>query len=585
MRRAPWIALVIVLVLAVNACGGSAATVTTTLTPDATSVPVASAGVASTAGAQPSVGGATAASAAPGTNTLPPSTGAAVLFHLQLASDISVDGTPIGESTAFPSGTSLIFGLLGWHYVPQDTELRLRLFQGDRLVTEASHTVLDSGASLDTNVGFVFPFKSSTPFDDGAYTMAVDYNGVEDEIVPFTIGDSPASDPVIGSGSQSGPIPYANPADVLVVTRESVLRAKLGSAAERVFAAASAVGDLHDLEADGVTRSTPAATIAEVHRLLGLRTYRYLLILGNDDAVPFYHFPNPEAKGDAPDLEGSGLPVDWVASDNEYADLDGDQYGVPDLAIARIPSSDDADLLLRQLGENVPPDGGGYVLINQERRSHSGLVLSTMADVVKTRVTYAPPTTPQSFAASIDAAGARYLYVLLHGIGVNTGAWWTNAESWTPDSEGKPLDNEWTLYEADQTEAVDVKDNPTSTGVVQVGACYGAWTIDTVKVPQHKTADNNLALHYLKGGARAFIADTHISYSYAMSPGDTPAGRTGFEYLYWDGIRSGLTPVDAFQQAKVRIADAIDASRNAGEIDTASATFKTLHYMVYLGRL
>ena len=57
--------------------------------------------------------------------------------------------------------------------------------------------------------------------------------------------------------------------------------------------------------------------------------------------------------------------------------------------------------------------------------------------------------------------------------------------------------------------------NPTSRGVVQIGACYGAWTLDTIQEPVHKTADNNLALHYLKGGSRAYIADTHLSYSTA----------------------------------------------------------------------
>jgi hypothetical protein len=580
-RRKIWPALLLVLSLAASACGGTSAAPTKAPDPaDPSTAPIPSNGDPASAGA--STG--TTAAASPVTKALPPSIGNAKLFHLQLATDIDDQGNPIGQSTAFPTGTKLIFGLLAWHYVPLGTELRLRLFQGDRLITEAAHQVVDAGASLDNNVGFVYPFSSDTPFPDGGYTMAVDYNGVQDEIVPFTVGDGPLADPVLGSGSQTGGIPYANPADVLVVTRMSVLRANLGADADRVFAAASLDGDLHDLEADGVTRSTPDAAVAEVHRLLKARTYRYLLILGNDDAVPYFHFPNPEAAGDAPDLEGSELPVDWVASDDEYTDLDGDQYGIPDIAVARIPSSDDTTLLLKQLGENIPPDGSAYVLLNQERRSQAGLLLSTMADIVKVRITYAPPADPESFAGSGDAAQARYLYVLLHGIGTKTDTWWTNTGAWAANDQQNPLDHEWTVYEADQVKAVTVQSNPTSTGVVQVGACYGAWTLDTIKAPTHKTADNNLALHYLKGGARAFIADTHISYSYAMSPGDTPLGRTGFEYLYWDGLRSGLSPIDAFQQAEVRLGPAIDALRNVGEIDAAAATWKTLHYMVYLGR-
>ena len=49
---------------------------------------------------------------------LPPSVGNAVLFHLQLATDIAADGSPIGQGTVFPEGTEVIFGLLGWSYVP-----------------------------------------------------------------------------------------------------------------------------------------------------------------------------------------------------------------------------------------------------------------------------------------------------------------------------------------------------------------------------------------------------------------------------------------------------------------------------------
>jgi hypothetical protein len=120
--------------------------------------------------------------------------------------------------------------------------------------------------------------------------------------------------------------------------------------------------------------------------------------------------------------------------------------------------------------------------------------------------------------------------------------------------------------------------------VVQVGACYGAWTLDTVQEPVHKTAANNLALHYLKGGTRAYIADTHLSYSTVMGPGDTPRGRTGFEFLFWQGIGKGMAPIDAFQAAKVGIAKAIDTLVAAGEIDAAKTNLKTLHYMVYLGR-
>ena len=108
--------------------------------------------------------------------------------------------------------------------------------------------------------------------------------------------------------------------------------------------------------------------------------------------------------------------------------------------------------------------------------------------------------------------------------------------------------------------------------------------MDTKQEPVHKTADNNLALHYLKGGSRAYIADTHLSYSTVMGPNDAPHGRTGFELLFWRGIGQGQAPIDAFQAAKVGIAQAIDVLVQQGDIDAAKVNLKTLNYMVYLGR-
>ncbi len=516
--------------------------------------------------------------------TLPPSVGTSILYHLQLATDIDNAGNPLGQGSAFESGTKTIYGLLGWQYVPAGTELKLRLFQGDRFVYETAHTVVNSSGAHDAGAGFVYPFHAGDGFPDGAYTVEVDYNGVPDEVVPFTVGGGDQFDAVVGSGVQSGPIPYASPSDVLVVTRASVLRQKLGQRADEVLAAAGRVGDLHDLEADGVTRETPDAALAEVHRLLRARTYKYLLIIGNDDAVPYIHVANPLADSEAEALKDWELPADWVPSDNLYTDLDGDRYGTPDLAVARIPSSDDAGLLLTQLSDIVPPDGSGFALINQERRSQAGIVVNAIGSMAQVRLSYSPPTEGDSFGQNLAASNSRYLYVLLHGIGVATDSWAANTVTWLPLDARHPLDAEWSVADASQVDGVTIASNPTSHGVVQIGACYGAWTLDTAEAPRHKTADNDLALHYLRSGTRAYIADTHLSYSVPLGPSDTPSGRTGFELLFWKAVASGMTPIDAFQAAKVGTAKAIDDLVAAGDVDAAEITLKTLHYMVYLGR-
>jgi hypothetical protein len=516
---------------------------------------------------------------------VPPSVGNAVLFHLQLASDIAADGSPIGQGTVFPEGTTAIFGLLGWTYVEAGTELKLRLFQGDRFVYEAGHVVVnESGPRSGQGSGFIFPFVAESGFPAGSYAIEVDYNGVPDEIVPFTVGSGAQYDPVLGSGTASGPIPYKSPAEVLVVTRAAVLRQELGADADAVLASAALVGDLHDLDAGGVVRDTPDAAGEEVQRLLRSGAYRYLLILGNDDAVPYFRVANPMAASEQSALSEWELPADWLPSDDYYTDLDADELGVPDLPVARIPSSDDAELLLTQLGELVPPDGSAFALVNQERKSQAGVVLGAVSPTVQVRLQYSPPVAAADFGLNGDAESARYLYILLHGIGVLTNAWSANTVAWEPTDTANPLEAEWIVNESVQLDAVTVETDPGSRGVVQVGACYGAWTLDTIQAPVHKTAENNLALHYLKSGARAFVADTHLSYSTLIGPNDTPRGRTGFELLFWRGINQGLAPIDAFHAAKVDIARAIDTLVQAGDIDSARINLKTLHYMVYLGR-
>lgn len=570
-------AAALALALALAGCGGADASPSAAATPAAATPAAAASGAAgSGTGVRPSVGVDSPA--------LPPSLGQSVLFHLQLATDIDAAGNPVGQATQFASGTQAIFGLLGWQYVPAGTELRLRLFRDDRLVSEQAHSVVNESGRGDDGAGFVYAFRPEGGFADGDYTVEVGYNGLPDEIVPFSVGGSAGHDVLIGSGTRTGPIPYPRPADVLVVTRASALRRTLGRRADEVLAAAARVGDLHDLEADGTRRTTASQTVAETQRLLRARPYRYLLILGNDDAVPYTRLKNPLADSEASALSDWDLPADWIPTDNFYTDLDGDDYGTPDLPVARIPSSDDADLLLTQLSDILPPDGSGFALVNQERKSQAGIVLNAISSLAQVQLEYSPPTEGEDFGRNATASGARYLYVLLHGIGVATDSWAANTVSWTPGSARDPLAGEWSVADSSQVDSVTVASDPTSRGVVQVGACYGAWTLDTVQAPRHKTADNNLALHYLRSGTRAYIADTHLSYSVPMGPADTPSGRTGFEVLFWRAVAGGMTPIDAFQAAKAGTARAIDELVAAGDIDAAKITLKTLHYMVYLGR-
>ncbi len=505
----------------------------------------------------------------------------ALLYHLDFATD--VDGTPIDEGDTFQAGIPRVLTLLGWDHVPSGTSLRLRIYADSRLVYDDTRPV-----TREDDGGFVFDLEPSGGVPAGAYVAQLDYNGVPDEIATFAVipagaapGPGTTTPTPAGRSSLTGPVPYANPADVLVVTRASVLRRTLGARADAVLAAAAKVGTLRDLEADGVKRATPDAAIEEVHRLLRAGRYRYLLILGNDDAVPYAHMANPVAADERDVLDSWDLPADWVPSDDPYTDLDGDQWTIPDIAIARIPSSDDADLLLTQLGVNIPTDNGGFALINQKRRGVAEPVLETMAGAMDLDRHYTPPTTPASIPATSRAA--RYTYILLHGIGVTTDSWVSDLVAWSPE-DIKNLDGSWIVKAGGQVDAIGVAQAGVAGGIVDVGACYGGWTLDTIQAPTHKTAANDLALDYLRSGTRAYVADTHISYSAPIGLDGVPVARTGFELLFWRAVVAGASPIDAFQAAKVGLGRALDAAVAAGDSDAAALDYKTIEIMGYLGR-
>ena len=225
----------------------------------------------------------------------PPSEGKAIIYHLQFATGIEAErGLLIGLGDAFPVGTTVIMAMLGWQRVQPGTELGIKLYLEDRFMGKSSRTVQNP-----TNAGFVVPFSAEQGFPAGNYKAEVTYNGLPDEIATFTVTDAGTTPPPSATpgGPDLGPVDYPAPTDVLVVTRSSVLRAKMGAAADQVLAAAATVGTVQDLDTQLGTGPTvdPATSVTAVKSLLAGRQYRYLLILGNDDAVPFARLVNPLA--------------------------------------------------------------------------------------------------------------------------------------------------------------------------------------------------------------------------------------------------------------------------------------------------
>jgi hypothetical protein len=189
-----------------------------------------------------------------------------------------------------------------------------------------------------------------------------------------------------------------------------------------------------------------------------------------------------------------------------------------------------------------------------------------------------------------NQTAARFVYVLLHGSGSKTDTWFGDIQAWRPLNPADPL-TQYITVDHGYSEGITVASAGAPGAIVNIGACFGAYTLDSPYGNTHKTPENSLALKYLASGSRAFIADTHISISTNSEPGGLIRARTGFEILLWQEIRAGATPIDAFLRAKQLMAGLITAQYADGDGDgfaddplEGDLNYLTIHEMVYLGR-
>ena len=259
---------------------------------------------------------------------------------------------------------------------------------------------------------------------------------------------------------------------------------------------------------------------------------RYLLILGNDDAVPYFHVENPLGSRRRP-CSSWQLPTDWLPSDNFYTDLDGDPYDVPDLPVARIPSSDDADLLLTQLGETVAARRR-RLRAREPGATEPGRRCGHRRSIPGMQV--GPPTARRVDAERFNERRRErpYLYVLLHGIGVLTDAWSANTVVWdaTPD---KPLTTSGWSTSANQLDAVTSETTRAAGASSRSGpaTARGPWTPCRAR-PQDRRQQPRAALPQV--AARGRSSPTRTSRTASDAAANTPTGRTGFESVFWKGI-------------------------------------------------
>lgn len=563
--------------------------------------------------AEPTSPGQTAAPATPGATPVPGSTSGpkvpgtplsrmnrALIHQILFSSGIDpTSGTPLGIADAFRTGTPKILALVAWDLIDTGANLDLKLFQGDRLIAEQTVTPNNphpTQPKIDVDGGFAVPFAPEGGFAAGSYTLELDYHDLPEQVASFEVNDTGDGAPLPGNGSLGpsgtstdlGPVPYADPASVLVVTRSSILRQHLGADTDAVLAAAAAVGTLHDLTTDlgDNTRPIPLqASIQIVRNLLKGSSFKYLLIVGNDDAVPMAHIVLPDSVNYSDEMAAEGIDGSYVVSDDPYVNTDDDANVVPDLAVARIPTSDDAQLLLTQLGENQPKPVGAFSMVNEVRRSFADGPLSVINAITPVTLYYSPPTVTGQVPET-NISTARFIYILLHGDGSLTNTWWGEIQKWTSLNPADPL-AQYTQEEKGYSDGLTVPSAGSQGAIVNVGACFGAYTLDSPLGDTHKTRENSLALKFLATGSRAFIADTYISQSSNSDPGGDLEARTGFEILLWQAVQGGASPIDAFFSAKSQYGAMVTqqyASGNADQALSGDTNFLALHEMVYLGR-
>ena len=208
-------------------------------------------------------------------------------------------------------------------------------------------------------------------------------------------------DEVIGAGSADRPDPVQEP--VRGPGRDPGVRAQANARRSRGRGRwppppGSATSATSRQTARRATRRTSSPT--EVQRLLRTKPYKYLLILGNDDAVPYFHVENPLADYEEAVARRLGAPVRLGGHRQLLHRPRRGQVRRP--GPARSPASRRAttrSCCSRSSARISPPDGGGFALVNQERKGQAGVVLNKVADLGQVRLQYTPPTDAASSSA------------------------------------------------------------------------------------------------------------------------------------------------------------------------------------------
>lgn len=269
-----------------------------------------------------------------------------------------------------------------------------------------------------------------------------------------------------------------------------------------------------------------------------------LLIVGNDEVVPFHRLPNP-----TDDVDNE------VLSDNPYSNLDSN-YFVPDWPVGRIMGENGADagILIQQLRSMVKyhsqPKSIRMVwarifssfsaLMRPANLSGIGYSASvwklssyaTFRPIAETKKVFISPALKNQFLKQSDLMNNDLVYFNLHGL-QDHGEWYGQRDYLDPSGIDYPL----------AVAPEDLVANGRAPKIVFTEACYGGHMFN-------KYENNSIGLKYLSLGVPVFIGSTCTSYGSISSPliaADLLAN------LFWKNVREGNTSGEAFMRAKISL--------------------------------
>ena len=276
-----------------------------------------------------------------------------------------------------------------------------------------------------------------------------------------------------------------------------------------------------------------------------------VIIIGNNDVIPFHRLPNPTDDGDQD-----------VLSDNPYS-TSSSNYLMPEWPIGRLPGEkgNDPGLLIEQIRHvtkfhaALTPPKNIFEKI-RSKLSQRFNILRKIKDLIKKTMDfgYSAEVWRRSSIASFRPLGkgadlrvsppydnetidvdnlmkAKCAYFNLHGLS-NTSEWYGQRDF--SEVSSKP----------DFPVAISAKKLSQMTNnidLVFTEACYGGYIVD-------KSIDDSIALKLISIGSQGLVGSTCISYGSVFTP---LIGGDLLGFIFWKYIKDGCSFGESLLQAKI----------------------------------